>query len=136
MTNIKLHEKSEEFLRTVFDRYEHCEMPVHNTGLVGRFVIHMYAEADTREGEEVDGYYDSLFFRADIYDTANLKKYSIGRRDGVSVRGDVPVSIRIFKDGSTAVFGTSDFEISTYQCLEITPVGYFGRLREEYELKN
>lgn len=133
MNTIKLHETSEEFLRTVFSRYEYCDKLPEK--LVGRFTIHMYAESDTYEGGELNGYFECLFFRVDIYDTVNLKKYSVRRRDGINARG-VPVNVRIFKDGSTVLFGDSDFEISIYQCIDITPVGYFDRLREEYELKN
>lgn len=126
---IKLHQKSEEFLKDVFKIYEDCGSP--KAFLTGKFILHLYAEDDTYdEAGNTQGYYDSLFFRLDIYDIENKKKYSIGSRDGISILGNVKFDIRIFKDGSTCIFTREEVEIEFWQNVEVRAKGYLQSLHE------
>lgn len=118
---VKLHEKSEKLIRDVFIRYTYSETIPDK--LVGKFVLHMYAEEDTyTKTGNLEGYYDALFFRLDIYDTQKLIKYSIRNRDGISIHG-VAMDVRIFKDGSTILFSKvrDEFEVSISQNVYIVP---------------
>lgn len=101
--SIQLHEKSHNFTKTIFSGYQTA--PLDDVVLDGTFVLHLYPTKDTRNAEgECKGYFDSLFFRLDIYDVENNVKYSIKNRDEVVVLDDLKPHIRIFKDGSTVIF--------------------------------
>lgn len=101
--SIQLHEKSREFTKTIFSRYQ--TVPLDDVVLDGTFVLHLYPTKDTlNTNGKAEGYFDSLFFRLDIYDVENNVKYSIKNRDEVVVLDDLKPHIRIFKDGSTVIF--------------------------------
>lgn len=99
---IKLHEQSIDYLNSVFKRYKKEEN--HERGItLDKCVIHLYPIKDTYdENGNLSGYADSLFFRADIYDIVNFKKYSHEYHDSILFMNDTPHPIiKIFKDGST-----------------------------------
>lgn len=98
---VKLHEKSIEYMHEVFDLYTEAELKRDTT--ITNPIIHLYTMEDTyNEDGGLNGYLDSLFFRADIYDTVKLLKYtSEGLHDAVNYYETYPSHVKIFKDGST-----------------------------------
>lgn len=98
---VKLHEKSVEYMHEVFEMYTKAELRTDT--IITNPIIHLYAMEDTYNDEgELNGYLDSLFFRADIYDTIKLLKYtSEGLHDSVNYYEIYPSHVKIFKDGST-----------------------------------
>jgi hypothetical protein len=103
MNSIKLHQNSIDFLESVFNPYK--EEILTDETIIKNPIIHMYAEEDTYDDDgTLNGYIDSLFFKADIYDPSNGIKYSgKGLHDSISFYDINPWQVRIFKDGSTMV---------------------------------
>lgn len=118
-SDIDLHPDSVKFLEKVFLGYTFVkECPL---SLEGKLILHMYAEQDTADLQtgEVDGFYDSLFFRLDIYDVLKKLKYTVFNKDQIYLTNVGPrngVCVRLFKDGSTVIF-------SNYADLKVDVIG-------------
>jgi len=109
MKDIKLHPKSEKLIKETFGWYTQVGQPIEKIN--GRCVIHMYPTEDTYdENGELVGYRDALFFNVHVYDAENRICYIRNRADAITT-GDVGVTVKYFKDGSTMLVMDGNIDI-------------------------
>lgn len=107
--DIELHAESVEFLENVFIIYSEDELK--ESTVVESPIIHLYATKDTRNSDgDLNGYNDSLFFEAHIYDTRNKIKYVRLHHDSIDTGKADLFQVRIFKDGSTLMHFNGNYK--------------------------
>jgi hypothetical protein len=118
---IALHKDSVEYLEEVFDCYKDGGFIGDNEVLEP--IIHLYAKQDTRnENGDLDGYYDSLFFEAHIYDINNKIKYKTRLHDSIDVADTKLWQVKIFKDGSTIMLFYGKYKFGSTTTLSMFKV--------------
>lgn len=104
--SIKLHDMSVEYLKSVFKGYHErvVDSSSFSSYTIDEPIIHLYADSDTyAEDGQLNGYVDSLFFNAHVYDPIRMVVYDRGKFDGLETWAADVNYVRIFKDGSTMI---------------------------------
>lgn len=116
---IDLHEFSLQYMERIGSIYTEEELA--RDTIVSNPIIHLYAEKDTYSSDgELNGYIDSLFFKAIVYDTNLNIKYTLNRlHDAVDFYKGTPNQTKIFKDGSTMLVAHGKYWVNplTNLCL-------------------
>jgi len=116
---VPLNEESVQLIQDTFTSYqEDDKIP---KVLYGRTIIHVYPKKDTiNEDGEYEGFYDSLFFNFDIYNTDNEKVYKRSALYDELVI-ETPCRIRVFKDLSTMIIIDDNISIGGSQSILVYP---------------
>lgn len=113
---IEITPEMQEYAAGIFSKYKPAELDTLPKGFT-RVILHLYPTHDTGE----NGYVESLFFTAKIYDVRSLQVWTVEGRDEVSL--NVPWSrIRIFKDGSTMIAIDQPVSIRLHQSMAVDAI--------------
>lgn len=132
--NIKLYGNSNELIHNDFFKgnkgFEYKLVKDCTNNIINHCIIHMYPYSDTYdESGELNGYADSLFFKAVVYNLDTMECCILTKKDAIEIDG-IKTKIRIFKDMSTLIEFYEPIYVNKFgQCFEILN-------RHEFEILN
>jgi len=116
--DIMIHEESRKLIKETFELYEERGELESFKIINSKTIIHLYATVETMDEKGyLNGFVDSLFFKARVFDCDKRVVYTAEYRDEIFIH--LPCQTRIFKDGSTMLIFDGPTKITNAQCMTI-----------------
>lgn len=128
---MKISKKSQKMIKDIFSSYRE-EKIMPDKFLSGRTIFHIYPSGDTQndKNDDLAGFHDALLFDVHIYRPQERVKYPvIHDRDTIDFL--FPVSIKVFKDGSTMIVVDRPIHIGVTQAMTVWECSKSGKILEE-----